>query len=130
MATPRYTTTRSLKIYGFYTRPVAHSTTSRTENLYGLSFTTVMYISRMLYLLLLSLLSPLLAGLPLLPFIWYCHQKFKTSACTSLLPFPLPLSLSYCCNAAAATLLPGAAATRLLQRGCCNTAAVSSRVYY
>ena len=124
MATPRHTTTRSLKIYGFYS-PVTHSTTSRTENLYRTSFTTVMYISCMLYLLLLSLLSPLLTGLPLLrPPIWYCHQKFKTTACTSLLPFPLLLSLSCCCNKAAATLLQWgyckvAAATWLLQHCCC-----------
>ena len=78
-----------------------------------------MYISRMLYLLLLSLLSPLLPSLPLVrPPIWYCHQKFKTTSCTSLLPFPLLLPLFCSCNTAAAT--------RLLQRGCCNADAASS----
>ena len=72
----------------------------------------------MLYLLLLSLLSPLLPSLPLLrPPIWYRYQKFRTTACTDLLPFPLLLPLSCSCNAAVAT--------RLLQRGCCNTAAAT-----
>ena len=68
----------------------------------------VMYLSRTLDLLLLWLMSPLLPDMPLLLLpIWYRHQKFKTTACTSLLMF---------LNTVAAALL-------LLQRGCCNAAA-------
>ena len=92
-----------------------------------------MYISRMLYLLLLSFLSPLL---PSLPCCGLSHlvspSKFKTYAWTcSLLPFPLLLSLSSSCNEAAAAVLlqrcccNADAATRMLQHGCCNTDAAT-----
>ena len=87
-----------------------------------------MYISRACYYRCCHLCVP---GLHLLlPPIWFCQQKFKTTACTSLLPFlnsvaaALPLAAATrqlqrgCCNAAAAT--------RMLQRGCCNVAAASS----
>ena len=81
-----------------------------------------MYISRMLYLLLLSFLSPLL---PSLPCCGLSHlvspSKFKTYAWTcSLLPFPLLLSLSSSCNEAAAAVL--------LQRCCCNAVGVAASV--
>jgi len=55
----------------------------------------------------------------LLPPIWFCHQKFKAIAWTSLSCrfLILLLPLSCCCNAAAETLL--------LQRGCCSAAAAT-----
>ena len=95
---------------------------SRMENFYHTSFTTVIYIFRMLHFLLLSLLSlsaARTARLPLLlPPIWYCHQKFKTTACTSL------LTCFFCpCRPGDLLLL---LLLLLLQRGCCNGAAAAA----
>ena len=76
---------------------------------------------------------PFMPGLHLLLHpIWFCHQKFKTNACTSLLPFlnsvAAALLLLQCCSCNALLqrgCCNATASTRLLQRGCCNAAAAS-----
>ena len=104
---------------------VAHSTTSRTENLIShiIHYCNV-YIAHVVLVVIIAVTSAAQPAPASASPIWYRHQKFKTTACTSSL---LSTVSSYaaallqmqrgCCNTAAAT--------RMLLRGCCNADAAS-----
>ena len=115
-----------------FIRPVAHSTTSRTENLYRTSVTTV--ISRMLYLLTCYYRCCHLCC-PACPF---CGLPSGIAIKSSKLP-PAPACYHFlcCCRSpvSAARLLKRGccnadAATRMLQHGCCNAAAATQMLQH